>query len=51
METAESLKNIAVRQRELAADIETECRVLEDSDPVKENLKLKTEIEKLRADF
>ena len=51
METAGSLRNIAVRQKELAAEIETECKVLEDSDLLKENSGLKTEIEKLRADF
>jgi uncharacterized membrane protein len=51
METAGSLRNIAVRQKELAAQIETECRALEDSDLVKENSILKTEIAKLRADF
>ena len=51
METAGNLKNIAVRQKELAAEIETECRILEDSDLVKENSNLKTELEKLREDF
>jgi uncharacterized membrane protein len=51
METAENLKNIAVRQKELAADIEKEYRTLEDSDLVKENSNLKTEMEKLRGDF
>jgi uncharacterized membrane protein len=51
METAGNLKNIAVRQKELAAEIDKECRNLEDSDLVKENSNLKTEIEKLREDF
>jgi len=50
METAKSLKNIAARQKELAAEIDAECKVLEESDLVKENINLKTEIEKLRAD-
>jgi len=43
METAGNLKNIAARQKELAAEIETECRNLEESDLVKENSNLKTE--------
>jgi uncharacterized membrane protein len=51
MEIAEDLRNIAVRQKELAAGIEKECLALENNDLVKENLKLKTEIAKLRADF
>jgi hypothetical protein len=51
METAENLKNIAVRQKELAARIETECRVLEESDLARENSSLKTEIAKIRSDF
>jgi hypothetical protein len=51
METTVSLKNIAAKQKELAAEIETECKALENSDLVKENLNLKTEIEKIRADF
>jgi uncharacterized membrane protein len=51
METTVSLKNIAAKQKEIAAEIETECRALENSDLVKENLNLKTEIEKIRADF
>jgi len=50
METTASLKNIAVKQKELAAEIETECKALENSDLVKENSNLKTEIEKLRED-
>jgi len=51
METAGNLKNIAARQKELAAEIEKECRTLEDNDLVKENSNLKTELEKLQADF
>jgi uncharacterized membrane protein len=51
METTASLKNIAAKQKELAAEIETECKALENSDLVKENSNLKTEIEKIRADF
>jgi len=51
METTASLKNIAAKQKELAAEIETECKALENSDLVKENLTLKTEIERLRGDF
>ncbi|MDR2942053.1 MAG: DUF2339 domain-containing protein [Treponema sp.] len=51
METAENLRDIAVRQKELATRIETECRTLEESDLARENLNLKTEIAKIRADF
>jgi len=51
METAENLKALAIRQKQLAHEIETECKSLEDSDIVKENSSLKTEIEKIRADF
>ncbi|MDR2923166.1 MAG: DUF2339 domain-containing protein [Treponema sp.] len=51
MQTAENLRNIAVRQKELAERIETECRVLEESDLARENSSLKTELAKIRADF
>jgi uncharacterized membrane protein len=51
METTASLKNIAVKQKELADEIEAECKTLENSDLVKENSSLKTDIEKLRGDF
>ena len=47
----ENLRSIAVRQKELADNLEAERRRLEESDVVKENGILKSEMEKLREDF
>jgi dynactin complex subunit len=46
-----NLKEIVSRQKDIAADLEAECRNLEESDFIKENAALKTEIEKIRAEI
>ncbi|MCL1947011.1 MAG: DUF2339 domain-containing protein [Chitinivibrionia bacterium] len=51
MNTIENLRNIVGAQKELADNLEAQRRALEESDVVKENAALKSEIQKLRADF
>ena len=51
MDITENLRGIVSRQRELADELETERRSLEDSDLVKETESLKAQAAKLRADF
>ncbi|MDR0444138.1 MAG: DUF2339 domain-containing protein [Treponema sp.] len=51
MEIVGNLKDIVSRQKKIAIDLEAEYHALEDSDFIKENTLLKTEIDKIRADF
>jgi len=51
MVVAENFRSIAARQKELSAELETECQKIENSDLVKENSKLSAEIAALRADL
>jgi len=51
MGTADNLKNIINRQKEVLFELEAEHQALESSDLAKENSGLKAELEKLRMDF
>ena len=51
MGTADNLKNIINHQKEVLSKLEAEHQTLENSDFVKENTWLKTELEKLRLNF
>jgi len=51
MGTADNLKNIINRHKEVLSDLEAEQQALEGSDLVKENAELRAELVKLRADY
>ncbi|MCL2045410.1 MAG: DUF2339 domain-containing protein [Oscillospiraceae bacterium] len=51
MSTADNLKSIISRQKEILAELETECQSLEESDLVVENSTLVKEIEKIRKEI
>lgn len=51
MKITENLRAAANRQKEIAFELETECRLLEDNDFVKENEDLKEQTRKILADF
>jgi len=51
MATADNLKNIINRQKEVLSELETEQQILANSDLTKENKALKAELDKLRTDF
>ncbi|MDR0424088.1 MAG: DUF2339 domain-containing protein [Clostridiales Family XIII bacterium] len=51
MGTADNLKSIIRRQKEILSELESERQAIEGSDLAKENAALKAELEKLRADF
>ena len=49
--TADNLKKIIDRQRDVLSALEAEYKILDNSDLVKENAALKTELEKLRKEY
>ena len=51
MGSADNLKSIISRQREVLSELEGELHAIESSDLVQENTGLKAELEKLRMDF